>query len=50
MQRIGSYQGFVRAVASWFWKMLRGGYGYKASGNTACPTSLFMLDSWVAFR
>nr|WP_321980934.1 AprI/Inh family metalloprotease inhibitor [uncultured Cohaesibacter sp.] len=24
-------------------------YGYKASGNSACPTSLFMLDSWVAF-
>ncbi len=27
----------------------RGGYGYKASGSSACPTNLFMLDSWVAF-
>jgi hypothetical protein len=26
-----------------------GGYGYRATGTSACPTSLFMLDSWVAF-
>ncbi|PLW76392.1 hypothetical protein C0081_16060 [Cohaesibacter celericrescens] len=25
-------------------------YGYKASGASACPTSLFMLDSWVAYN
>ncbi len=25
------------------------GSGFKAYGNSSCPTSLFMLDSWVAF-
>ena len=25
-------------------------YGFKASGNSACPTNLFMLDSWVAYN
>nr|WP_321461456.1 AprI/Inh family metalloprotease inhibitor [uncultured Cohaesibacter sp.] len=28
---------------------IRAGYGYKATGNASCPTSLFMLDSWVPF-
>ena len=25
-------------------------YGFKASGSSACPTSLFMLDSWVPYE
>nr|WP_321442912.1 AprI/Inh family metalloprotease inhibitor [uncultured Cohaesibacter sp.] len=25
------------------------GSGFKAYGNSSCPTSLFMLDSWTAF-
>nr|WP_321455340.1 AprI/Inh family metalloprotease inhibitor [uncultured Cohaesibacter sp.] len=48
VKRIGSYLGLSDSCELVL-EDVRGGYGYKASGNTACPTSLFMLDSWVAF-
>ena len=48
MQKLGSYFGMSEGCELVL-EDESAGVGYKASGNSACPTSLFMLESWVAF-
>ncbi|WP_316861926.1 AprI/Inh family metalloprotease inhibitor [uncultured Cohaesibacter sp.] len=48
VKRIGSYLGLSNRCELTL-EETHSEYGFKATGNSACPTSLFMLDSWVAF-
>ena len=49
VEKIGAFLGFDDQCEITL-EEARASNGYKASGTSACPTSLFLLDSWVPFE